>query len=94
MVNLFPNQTSNSNSLVPSELSILLDGMDKAAFLVDNEQVVAVNALATELTAFTRHELVDKSFDEVLLFGEQLDGPTDTRNSEKSPPSSKSKICF
>jgi PAS domain S-box-containing protein len=97
MVNFFINQASNSNLLDSSELSILLDGIGKAALLVDGDQIVAVNAKTTELTAYTRSELVKKPLEEVVtpIDESEIDTPpsileeTDpivfviTRNNEK-----------
>lgn len=86
MVNLFINQASNPNTLSSSELCILLDSLDKAAFLVEKNQIVAVNAKATELTAFTRHELIKKSFDDVFILNDQTSNVLGTPNPEKQQP--------
>jgi PAS domain S-box-containing protein len=67
MVNIFPLQTGNSDSLKQADLNILLDSFDNAVFLVKNQRIIAVNARATELTAFTRQELIDKSLSQIIL---------------------------
>jgi PAS domain S-box-containing protein len=68
MVNFFASQTSNTNLLDASEISILLDGLDKAALLVDKEQIISVNAKASELTAYTRKELIKKPVEDVIVY--------------------------
>lgn len=72
MVNLFPHQTTNRVTLNPSELNLLLDCFDEAAFLVKAQQIIAVNAKATELTAYTRQELVNKHLSQVTSLGEDI----------------------
>ena len=86
MVNLFTNQTPNSNILGKSELSILMDGLDDAAFLIENQRIAAVNAKATELTAYTRNELVDHLIDRVLSFGKENERLLTTRRYTKPLP--------
>ncbi len=73
MVNFFTNQISNTSVLDPSELSTLLDGIEKAAFLVQKKHIIAVNAKATEITAFTRSELVKKPIKDVIHFSDDSD---------------------
>jgi two-component system sensor histidine kinase AtoS len=99
MVNFFINQATNPNLLDSTEISILLDGIGKAALLADRDQILAVNARATELTAYTRSELVKKPLDKVIASSDEIEvnlfkpttDETDpivnviTRNNEKIP---------
>jgi len=71
MATLFTSQPANSNSFNTAELNNLLDCVGDAAFLIQDQQIVAVNAKATELTAYTRKELENKSIGEVVLFGKE-----------------------
>ena len=77
MVNLFPLQSGNPESLKQEDLNILLDNFDDVVFLVKNQQIIAVNARATELTAYTRQELVNKSLSDIITFKD--DSPTRTK---------------
>ena len=71
MVNLFPLQSGNPESLKQEDLNTLLDSFDDVVFLVKNQRIIAVNARATELTAYTRQELVNKSLSEIISFKEE-----------------------
>jgi two-component system sensor histidine kinase AtoS len=53
-----------------AELEALLDFIPQASLLLDLEKrsIVLANAMATELTAFTRHELVKSNLDQLLPF--------------------------
>ena len=53
-----------------AELETLLDFIPQASLLLDIERhsIVLANALATELTAFTRAELIESNIDELLPF--------------------------
>lgn len=53
-----------------AELETLLDYIPQASFLLDLEKhrIVLVNAMATELTAFTRTELIESDISELLPF--------------------------
>jgi two-component system sensor histidine kinase AtoS len=53
-----------------AELETLLDHIPQASFLLDLEKnrIVLANAMATELTAFTRAELIDSDLTELLPF--------------------------
>lgn len=52
------------------EIESILDFLPNAAFLIDIEknQLLLANAKSTELTAFTREELISKSLGEILPF--------------------------
>lgn len=53
-----------------AELETLLDYIPQASLLLDLEKhrIVLANAMATELTAFTRAELIDANLDQLLPF--------------------------
>lgn len=86
MVNLFTNQTTSSSLLGSSELSILLDGVKSAAFLVEKKQIIAVNAKATELTAYTRNELIRKAIKDVVALDDHVNPYLSTRNNNDGYP--------
>jgi PAS domain S-box-containing protein len=68
MVGLFSPQTHSDHHLGSGELSSLLDGFSHAAFLLEERSIAAVNAKVTELTAYTRHELMGKQIEEIVAF--------------------------
>lgn len=53
-------QIENQIRMDPKNLSTLLDFIQEAAVLVDDRRIIAVNSKATELTAYTRQELISK----------------------------------
>jgi PAS domain S-box-containing protein len=73
MVNLFTGSAASINQFSQTEFCVVLDAVDKAAFLVERNQIIAVNAKATELTAYTRSELVKKPLADVILEIEESD---------------------
>jgi len=68
MVSFFSPQVATSHTLTTSELSNLLDGFHYAAFLLEDGHINAVNAIVTELTAYTRQELVGKPLEDIVAF--------------------------
>jgi two-component system, NtrC family, sensor histidine kinase AtoS len=89
MTKTIPEAATMPNpSLSASEISFLLDIVEEAAFLImsPNNQIIAVNAKATELTAYTRVELAGRQFSQIASYGHQTGERLSTRNFKKQPP--------
>jgi len=66
-----------------AEIETLLDHIPQASLLLDLEKhrIVLANAMATELTAFTRSELIESDLDELLPFlSNHIQGISSSRN--------------
>lgn len=84
MVSFFSPQVATSHTLTTSELSNLLDGFQYAAFLLEEKRITAVNAIVTELTAYTRQELVGKQIEDIVAF-DRPERAIKSKNSLTSP---------
>jgi two-component system sensor histidine kinase AtoS len=86
MTNHSPSLLSQPVTLNPPELSLLLDTIEEAAFLVINQKIISVNSRASELTAYTRQELSQMQFNDVVTFtNEETDviEPSNTQYRQK-----------
>ena len=86
MVSFFPPHSQPSHPFGISELSILLDSIEAAAILLDGKRIAIVNARVTELTAYTRHELVGKEFEEFVTIGDKDADLVNNRSYTKPAP--------
>jgi len=83
--------SANQPVLGANEISLLLDTLDKAAFLIDSltDRIIAVNAKATELTAYTRTELTGILFRQIASYGDKTGIRLKTRDFKNTPPTVK-----
>jgi PAS domain S-box-containing protein len=63
---MVPEHYQKYPTFTSRELSIVLDFIQEAALLINNEQILAVNSRITELTAYTRKELNSQPLNQLL----------------------------
>jgi len=85
MGNMIPPQLTHNFSISLSELSILIDSLNDAAFLIEDRKIVTVNSKATQLTSFTRQELINKPIERVISnINDILENSQTNKDSESS----------
>lgn len=77
------NPIEHKPSLNPTDLSIFLDFLPEASFLVQDNKILAVNSKATELTAYTRQELKLKQINFLIRDKDDLNYILDQVDYEK-----------
>jgi PAS domain S-box-containing protein len=78
MGNQFQPQLTHNFAISLSELSKIIDSLNDAAFLIEDRNIVNVNSKATQLTSFTRQELIRKPVTWVIKNINDISQPSQT----------------